>query len=232
MYKSIHLNVNFMKMKVLFTLAFLFAFGLGAHAQVPEQDSIAGDSIMISTQLQELIISNVTDTLSADEKKMLAVLKRRVLKVYPYARVAAEKLNMMSTNMAKLKSDKDKKKYSKMIEKYMHDEFEGQLKKLTRKEGQILVKLIYRQTGKSTYDLIKEQKSSWKAYWSNRMAKVFDINLKKTYSPGTVPEDFLIEGYLLKAFDERKLQRQDAAFTIDYAALKKAWKTKNKKAEG
>jgi len=232
MYYCIHLNRNFMKVKAVFSMILVVLSGFVAHAQIPERDSIVNDSVLITTQLQELVITNVKDTLSADEKKMLAILKRRVLKVYPFARVAAEKLTMMNENLAKLKSDKDKKKYSKMIEKYMQEEFEGQLKKLTRKEGQILVKLVYRQTGKSTFDLIKEQKSSWKAFWSNRMAKLFDINLKKTYSPGTVPEDFLIEGFLLKAFDEHKLQRQDAAFTIDYAAIKKAWKQKTKKAEG
>lgn len=232
MYNCIHLNRNFMKMKALFSLILVLLCSVSGFAQIAEHDSIDQDSILINTQLQELVITNVHDTLSADEKKQLAILRRRVLKVYPYAKIAADRLTMMNNNMAKLKSEKDKKKYAKIIQNYLEDEFEGQLKKLTRKEGQILVKLIYRQTGKSTFDLIKEQKSSFKAFWSNRMAHLFDIDLKKTYSPGIVAEDFLIEGFLLKAFEEHRLQQQDPAFTIDYAALKKAWKQKNKKAEG
>ena len=58
--------------------------------------------------------------------------------------------------MVKLKNDRDKKKYFKIVEKYLAEEFEPRLKKLSRKDGQILVKLIHRQTGTSTFDLIKE----------------------------------------------------------------------------
>ena len=55
----------------------------------------------------------------------------------------------------KLKTEKKKKKYFKIAEKYLNDEFEPKLKKLSQKQGQILVKLIHRQTGQTTFDLIK-----------------------------------------------------------------------------
>src|SRR5690606_28751697 len=124
---------------------------------------------------------------------------------------------------AKLKTDKEKKKYSKLVEKYLEDEFEDKLKKMSRKDGQILVKLIYRQTGESTFDLIKEHKSGWKAFWSSRVARVFDINLKTTYSPATVAEDYYIEGFLLEAFENRRLPEQKPAFDIDYEAITEKW---------
>jgi len=198
---------------------------MGASAQVVENDSIDNDSIVFSTELEELVIG---DGLSVEEKKQLLLLRRRVLKVYPYAKLAAEKLTMMANNMDRLKTDREKKKYAKIVEKYLEDEFEGQLKKLTRKEGQILVKLIYRQTGHTTFDLIKEHKSGWKAFWSNRMARLFDINLKMKYNPANVTEDYAIEGYLLKAFDEKRLVRQEPAFTIDYDAITENWRERNK----
>ncbi|RYJ44859.1 DUF4294 domain-containing protein [Flavobacterium beibuense] len=187
------------------------------------------DSITFNYELEDLVISNVNDELSADEKKRLLILKRRVLKVYPYAKIAADRLTLLNANMAKLKTDKEKKKYSKIVEKYLEDEFEAQLKKLSRKDGQILVKLIHRQTGESTFDLIKEHKSGWKAFWSNRMAKLFDIDIKRKYSPATVPEDYYIEGYLLEAFDAHRLARQEPAFEIDYEAISEMWREKNKK---
>lgn len=225
MYNCILLMRNFMKMRAVFLAFFLSVFSLTtAFSQVTVQDSIAQDSITFTTQLQELVISNTKDSISDDEKKLLLQLRRRVLKVYPYAKIAAERLTLLNQNMARLKTDKEKKKYSKMVQKYLEDEFEGQLKKLSRKEGQILVKLIYRQTGRTTFDLIKEQKSGWKAFWSNRMAHLFSIDLKKEYTPATVAEDFMIEGFLIKAFEEHRLIRQDPAFTIDYPALKRAWK--------
>jgi len=212
----------------LFSLLFLITV-LKLSAQDTVKDSIANDSIVFNTQLQEIVITNVKDTLSEETKKQLLLLRRRVLKVYPFAKVAAERLTVFEANMGKLKTDREKKKYSKIVEQYLENEFEAQLKKLSRKEGQILVKLIYRQTGHSTFDLIKEHKSSWKAFWSNRIAKLFDINLKTTYNPSAVAEDFMIEGFLLKAFDEHRLLRQEPAFKIDYAALKKEWRAKNKK---
>ncbi|MFL9844011.1 DUF4294 domain-containing protein [Flavobacterium rhizosphaerae] len=212
--------------KRIYILLLLFTL-FSARGQVVDNDSIVNDSIVFNMQLDEIVISNVKDSLTDEEKKQLWLLRRRVLKVYPYAKIAAEKLTMLNANMAKLKSKKEKKKYAKIIENYLEDEFEGQLKKLTRKEGQILVKLIYRQTGSSTYDLIKEHKSGFRAYMSDRMAHLFNIDLKTTYHPDRVPEDYNIEGILLKAFNDRRLQRQEPAFAIDYDAITKAWIAKN-----
>lgn len=219
-------------MKASLYLLLLLLTTLGVKAQVVVTDTInstATDSIAFSVEMEELVISNVKDTISAEERKNLALLKRRTLKVYPFAKTAAERLSLLSLNMSKLKTDREKKKYSKIVENYLQDEFEGQLKKLSRKEGQILVKLIYRQTGETTFDLIKEHKSGWKAFWSNRIAKLFDINLKLKYSPDTVAEDYHIEGFLIQAFRAGKLVKQEPAFAINYTAITKNWREKNKK---
>ena len=76
---------------------------------------------------------------------------------------------------------------------------------LSRKDGQILVKLIDRQTGKTTFSLIKEFKSGWKAFWSNQAAKLFDINLKTKFDADNVLEDYYIERILKELHDERKI---------------------------
>lgn len=203
---------------------------LDANAQEVVKDTIKNDvlndSITFNYEMEELVISNVKDSLSADEKKKMLILKRRVLKVYPYAKIAADRLTLLNANMAKLKTDKEKKKYAKIVEKYLENEFEDRLKKMSRKDGQVLVKLIHRQTGHTTFDLIKEHKSGWKAFWSNKIAKMFDINIKSTYSPATVAEDYYIEGFLLEAFEARKLQKQDPAFEIDYDAITEKWRNK------
>lgn len=213
-------------------IAFLFLFFISVAAQaqnivkdtLPEVDT---DSLW-DIGMREVLISNYRDEISEEQKKLLSVLKRRTLKVYPYAKIAAERLNTLNANMAKLKTKKEKKKYAKLVEKYMEDEFEGQLKKLSRKEGQILVKLIYRQTGETTFDLIKDHKSGWKAFWANRLAKLYSIDIKKRYSPATDPEDYHIEGFLLEAFRERRLVKQDPAFTINYDQITAQWEQKKK----
>jgi len=101
-------------------------------------------------------------------------------------------------------------------------------KKLSRKQGQILVKLINRQTGFTTYELIKDYKSGWKAFWSNATASAFDISLKRKYAPYQDNEDFLIETILVRAFDHGRLVRQEAATPIDYDKLSDYWEEKAK----
>ena len=212
---------------------FLFFLSTSLQAQNVVTDSIKSgvenDSIW-DIGMQEVLITNIeTETLTEEQKNLLAALKRRTLKVYPFAKIAAERLKTLNANMAKLKTKKEKKKYAKLVEKYMEDEFEAQLKILSRKEGQILVKLIHRQTGETTFDLIKDHKSGWKAFWANRLARLYDIDIKKKYSPATVPEDYHIEGFLIKAFKEKRLVKQDPAFTIDYDEITASWQEKNLK---
>ena len=125
--------------------------------------------------------------------------------------------------MDKLKSNREKKKYFKIVEDFMENEFKAKLKKLSRKQGQILVKLIHRQTGISTYDLIKDYKSGWKAFWSNSTARLFDINLKETYQPYDNNEDFLIETILYRAFVNGRLVEQKSSNPVDIDELNTYW---------
>ena len=137
----------------------------------------------------------------------------------------------INETMAKLKTNKEKKKYFKLVENYLQEEFEPKLKKLSRKDGQILVKLINRQTGSTTFDLIKDYKSGWKAFWSSNTAKLFNINLKTKYSPFDVPEDFYIESILVTAFKEKHLAPQPSAKDIDLKKLAATWREKNETAK-
>jgi hypothetical protein len=221
----------------LYSLVFAILFiTTSVHSQVTENDSIKGKEVKkfydtianVPIELEEVYISNKYSINSADERKKFLLLQRRVVKVYPYAKISAERLNELNEGMEKLTSSRDKKKYFKMVENYLTTEFEAQLKKLTRKEGQILVKLIHRQTGKSTFDLIKELKSGWKAFWSNNTARLFDINLKAKYDPYNISEDFIIEGILFKAFSDGRLIKQAPKVAMNYSDLAKIWREKIK----
>jgi hypothetical protein len=218
----------------LFTI-FLFSFSF-ISAQEGEGSGVSDTIVYIqdSDTIREIIIEEVSITdenkvkLTKEEREQIKLLERRVRVVYPYAKLTAEKLTQINTTMAKLKTQKEKKKYFKLVEKYLNEEFEPKLKKLSRKQGQILVKLINRQTGKTTFDLIKDYKSGWKAFWSNNTAKLFNIDIKKTYDPMEVPEDFYIETYLQRCFDEGKLTRQEAKKPISESELILNWSLKNK----
>ena len=185
-----------------------------------ENNDILKDTIF----LQEVFIGR--EKIDPEAKKQFLLLQNRVYKVYPFARTAGERLSMMNNNLMKLKSNKEKKRYFKIIEDYMENEFKEKLKKLSRKQGQILVKLIYRQTGLTTFDLIKDYKSGWKAFWSNNTAKLFDINLKKKYEPFIDNEDYLIETILSRAFINGRLIEQKPTNSINLEELNNFWKNK------
>lgn len=218
---------------------FLF-FNLLVTAQVDpvKQDStvveyiiIDGDSIpRTAIDLDEVLVLPELNFKNRDERIRYIVLRRKTLKVYPYAKLAADRLESLKERLSKLKRKSQKKRYAKVIQKYIEDEFSAELKKLTKTEGQILVKLIHRQTGTTTFDLIKELRSGWRAFWFNNTAKIFDISLKKEFSPIDEKEDYLIEDILQRAFQNEQLERQRPAFEIDFYACVNKWgKPKTKK---
>jgi hypothetical protein len=101
----------------------------------------------------------------------------------------------------------------------MEGEFSEQLKKLTRTEGRILIKLIHRQTGETMYELIKEYRSGWKAFWYNSTAQMFRLSLKKEYRPQDEALDFIVEDILQRSFLNGSLERRDPKLEIYYMAL-------------
>lgn len=223
---------------LLFVIFTLLLLSNTSNSQVLEIDTVEVEKPVVlydtikntPIELEEVYVTNQYSLKSAEERKRFLILQRRVVKVYPFAKAAAERLSALNEGMKGLKSARDKRKYFKLVEDYLTNEFESQLKKLSRKEGQILVKLIHRQTGYSTFELIKELKSGWKAFWSNNTARLFDINLKTKYDVYNVSEDFIIEGILYRAFNDGRLVKQPAKVSMNYADLAKIWRAKLKEA--
>ena len=87
---------------------------------------------------------------------------------------------------------------------------------------------MYRQTGSTTFDLVKDLRSGWKAFWYNTTANMFDISLKEKYDPYEVEEDYLIEDILLRAFKDNSLKHQKPAYEIDYLDIVEHWQEKKK----
>ena len=190
----------------LFFVIIHLIFCLVAFSQVKEEplDSVAekmiiieGDSIFQqSIALDEVYIFGKLEFDSYQDKLRYYILRRKTLKVYPYAKLASERLEQLNDSLSKIKRKRKRKKYTKKVQKFIEEEFSEELKKLTRTEGQILVKLIYRQTGKTAFNLVKELRSGWRAFWYNTTAKMFDISIKQEFHPEAVHEDYLIEDIL------------------------------------
>ena len=188
-------------------------------------DTITGQSI----DLEEVVILPRLRLNSNEERRRYLILQRKTLKVYPYAKLAAERLETLNARMAGVKSKRQRKKYTRMVQKFVENEFADKLKKFTITEGQILIKLIHRQTGETAFDLIKELRSGWRAFWYNNTAKLFDMSLKIPFDPEVEEEDFLIEDILQRQFDKGNLEFQKSYKTFDLYTLNKIWKNKKGK---
>lgn len=202
-------------------------------SQVEEQtlDSVAeklivmeGDSIFqTSISLDEVYVFGKLKFENYNEKLKYYILRRKTLKVYPYSKLAAERLVELNDSLTKITKKRHRKRYTKKIQKYIEGEFSEELKKLTRTEGQILVKLVHRQTGITAFELVKELRSGWRAFWYQTTAKMFKISIKEEFHPDQVHEDYLIEDILQRAFAADRLVRQKSALEYDYAVLTNKW---------
>ena len=150
-----------------------------SYSQVDNVDAlilVEGDSIPYkSIDLEGITIFPKLEFNNYKDKLRYYTIKRKTLKVYPYAIVASERLSKLNERLKLINTRAGKKKYTRLVEKYIENEFSAQLKKLTRTEGQILIKLIYRETGETVYDLVKKLRNSLRAFSYNSLAKLFDI---------------------------------------------------------
>lgn len=141
----------------------------------------------------------------AKEKVKYNILKRKVLKVYPYAIYTKNKLADIENQLLDIKRKRKRKKYTKQVSSFLKEELGEEMKKLTRTEGNILVKLIYRETNISTYKLLKQYRGTINAFFWQTMAKIYENNLKQEYDPVNNREDMLIEHIIINAKLEGKL---------------------------
>ena len=152
-----------------------------------------------SIGLDEVVVYQPVQLKSYEEVKKYMLLRSRTLKVYPYAEMASKRFTTLKERMERMDNRRKKKRYAKLIEKYLEGEFKEELKKLTRAEGQILVKLIHRETGITTHALVKTYRNGFRAATYQFTAKLFDIDLKTEFDPSEVEEDLWIEDILLRS---------------------------------
>ncbi|WP_317164171.1 DUF4294 domain-containing protein [Psychroflexus aurantiacus] len=223
-------------MKITAYFCLLLSLSLGAQEykykrnsedSIPRQKKfmiLDKDSAWVDeVKLDEVIILPKLNFKNRDEFRDYLILKRKTKKVWPYARLASERFEILNQRLENIKSKRKKRKYTLIIQKYVEEEFTEELKKLTKTEGQILVKLIHRQTGETTFDLVKDLRSGWRAFWYNTTASFFNISLKEEYQPSTVKEDFYIEDILQREFQSGSLNKQAPKTDIQFLELMDKW---------
>lgn len=118
-----------------------------------------------------------------------------VRKAYPYAVIANDRLKALDEDLSKFNSERHQKAYMKEAEKEIMQEFENELKKLTITQGIILVKLIDREIGNTSYEVIKDIRGGFTAFFWQGIARIFGNNLKMQYDPDG--EDQVIEDIIM-----------------------------------
>ncbi|MGB0430745.1 MAG: DUF4294 domain-containing protein [Bacteroidia bacterium] len=143
---------------------------------------------------------SVYGRLSADSRKKIIKGNHRLIynikKVMPYAIESAKIITDANAHIATLETDKEKNKYLKKVEKQLKSEYEDDIREMTFSQGKLLIKLIDRQCGSSSYDLIKLYKSGRSAFFWNGIAGLFGMDLKNEYDPKEEQEIEVILDYL------------------------------------
>ena len=201
-----------------------------SYCQVIQSDSlvdyikIKGDSIVRSSiDLDQVVLLPKMKHRSSDEIRKYLILKRKTLKVYSYAVLASERLTKLNERLSNIKRRRNRKDYTKKVQKFIVNEFYDELSKFTQTEGQILIKLIHRQTGSTTYRLIKELRNGWSAFWYNNTARIFNMSLKKEFNPLEIKEDYLIEDIIQRAIRDKKIDYQKSYYVYDLFELNIKW---------
>ena len=186
----------------------LFAVSVPLQAQLVEttfngkkvQATVINGDTIPWVFLDEILVMDKPTFTDVEARKRYLLLRRRVLKVYPYAKAAGERLDSLNMRLAKEKSARKRAKYTKQYQKFLEERFEAELRKLTRSEGQILCKLVYRETNQTVFQLIREYRNWFTAVGWSVTGSWYDINIRKEYEPGENQEDALIEKILKRAF--------------------------------
>ena len=168
-------NIDIIK---LFMILYLNSFSLLAQI----------DSTIKLDEVQ--IIDTQSNNLSVFEYEKL---KRRVMRVLPYIDSIELVINEVDLNLSLIEKKKKKRKYSRKKQKDIIKRFSKNIKKLTRKEGVILTKLIHRKFKLTAYQLVKSYRGNFQAILWNRLAKFYQGSLKNKFDPVSVTEDIYID---------------------------------------
>lgn len=151
---------------------------------------INGDTVPV-VDLYDVYVYTEYQFKNNRQREQWTRIKYNVKKVYPYAILAAAKLKEYDRILEHMPDEKMKKAYLRVCEKDLKHEFEDELKELSINQGRVLMKLIDRETGKTTYEIVKEMRGGFEACMWQAVARIFGNNMKDDYDPNF--EDIMIE---------------------------------------
>lgn len=177
-----------------------------SHTQAPTQQKTTGneqlhvvygridgkDTVLI-VYLPEVDIDLMSRYYEITDTRQGRRLVNNVRKVFPYAKLASTKLQEFDTLLADVSSESERRRLMKEAEKELTDQYTEELEKLTFSQGAILIRLIDRETGHTSYKLVQELRGRIRAFFYQGFARLWGYNLKTEYDPENNPEDEEIE---------------------------------------
>jgi hypothetical protein len=160
-----------------------FSFSQDTIKTVPPTQIVDGDTIAL-IDVTPVVIFPPAAVKTKRESIRYDKLVYNVKKVYPYAKLAGKQLAVYKTMLDTIPTEKARKVFLKKAEKELEKQFGDEIKDLTFSQGKILIKLIYRETGNSTFDIVKELRGGFTAFIWQTMARLFGYDLKTNYDPG------------------------------------------------
>ena len=151
-----------------------------------------GDTTLI-VYLPEVDIDLMQRYLQIIDTRQGRRLASNVKKVFPYAKLAGAKMQEYDSILAHVDSKAERNRLMKQAEKEITEQYTEELKNLTITQGLILVRLIDRETGSTTYQVVKELRGKVRAFFYQGFARLWGYNLKTEYDPHNNPEDDQIE---------------------------------------
>jgi len=147
-----------------------------------------GDTIAV-IELPEFVKFAPPVFKNAFQERRYNRLVRNVKIVYPYARLAGIRLLEYEAQLEKINTDYERRELMRKAEDQIRQEFEADLRKLTFTQGWILLKLIDRETGHTSYDLVSEFRGKFRAFFWQAFAGIFGFDLKVRYDPVDADKD-------------------------------------------
>jgi len=151
---------------------------------------VDGDTLWVA-ELDEVYVYPQKHFQNLRQQRKYTRLILNVKKAYPWAKLAGETMEEVNNHLVTLQTEKEQDEYLKQIEKELLDEYTEPLKKLTVTQGKILIKLVYRETGETSYKIVEFYRGKFSAFFWQALARLFGSNLKLDYDP--YGEDRLIE---------------------------------------
>lgn len=179
----------------------LLLMSVFANAQRPQQDTLtayvlSGDTLM-TKELPEIRVlpKPRTEFKNRRQRRYYGRLTRDVKKTLPYAKLAGVLLVQVNDSLQHIENKKEQNAYLKTVEKELLAEYEPALRKMTIRQGRLLIKLVDRECQITSYEVVRIYRGGFSAFFWQGVARIFSNDLKSVYDP--YGEDALVEEVVL-----------------------------------